>query len=79
MPYSESHFEETKYILVEFSDFPVFKNTNKRIEFKNASELSLIFYPFLYANVPAQSPSYAPTFFVHCVGIGTVGNAHFTW
>ena len=26
-------------------------------------ESSIIFHPFLYANVPAESPSYAPTFF----------------
>ena len=31
--------------------------------YENAYESSIIFQPFLYANVPAESPSYAPTFF----------------
>ena len=63
LPYSESYFEETKYILVNFANFPVFKNTMKRIAFENAYESSRIFQPFLYANVPAETSSYAPTFF----------------
>ena len=44
--------------------FPVIKNTIKRIVFENAYESSIIFQPLLYANVPAESPSYGPTFFV---------------
>ena len=31
--------------------------------FENAYESSITFQPLLYANVPAESPSYAPTFF----------------
>ena len=63
LPYSESYFEETKYILVNFTNFPVFKNTIKQIAFEYAYESSIIFQPLLYVNVPAESPSYAPTFF----------------
>ena len=62
LPYSESYFEETKYILVKFYQFPVFKNTVlfKRIAFENAYESSsIIFQPVLYANIPAESPFYA--------------------
>ena len=33
--------------------------------FENAYESSIIFQPLLYANVPAESPSYAPTFFTN--------------
>ena len=62
--YSESYFEETRYILlISFFNFHVFKNTIKRIAFENAYESSINFQPFLYANVPAESPSKAPTFF----------------
>ena len=57
LPYSESYFEETKYMLVKFYQFPVIKNTIKRIAFENAYESSIIFQPLLYANVPAESPS----------------------
>ena len=46
----------------------MFKNTSKRIAFENAYK-SIIFQPFLYANVPAESPSYAPTFFTMSVKI----------
>ena len=46
-----------------FTNFPVFKNTIIRIAFENVYESSIVFQPFLYANVPAESPSYAPTFF----------------
>ena len=63
LSYSESFLEETKYILEKFYRFPVIKNTIKRIAFENAYESSIIFQPLLYADVPAESPSYAPTFF----------------
>ena len=63
LPYSESYFEETKYTLVN----PVIKNNIKRIAFENAYESFIIFQPLLYANVPAESPSYAPTFFNMCL------------
>ena len=63
LPYSESYFEETKDILVEFFNFSVLENTIKRIAFENAYESSIIFQPLLYANVPAESLSYAPTLF----------------
>ena len=33
------YFEETKYILVNFTNFPVFKNTIKRITFENRMNL----------------------------------------
>ena len=46
-----------------FTNFPVIKNTIKRIAFENGYESSIIFQPLLYANVPSESPSYAPTFF----------------
>ena len=58
LPYSE-----TKYILVKCYQFTVFKNTIKRIAFENEYVSSIIFQTFLYANVPAESMSYAPTFF----------------
>ena len=65
LPYSESYFEETKYILVKFYQLScIFENTIKGIEFENTYESSIIFQPFLYANVPAESPSYTLTFFV---------------
>ena len=38
-------------------------NEIKRIAFENAYESFIIFQPLLYVNVPAESPSYAPTFF----------------
>ena len=39
-------------------------NTIKRISFENLTRMNrLIFQPFLYANVPAESPSYAPIVF----------------
>ena len=38
------------------------KKTIKRMVFENAYESSIIFQSFLYANIPAESPSYAPTF-----------------
>ena len=44
-------------------NFPVIKNTIKWIAFENAYESSIIFQPLLYANVPAESPYYTPTFF----------------
>ena len=46
-----------------FTNFPVFKNTIKRISFENAYESSGIFQPFSYANVTTKSPSYALTMF----------------
>ena len=48
---------------LKFAHFPVIKNTIKRIAFKNAYDSSLIFQSFLYASTPAESTSYAPTFF----------------
>ena len=65
LPYSDSYFEETKYILVKIYQFScIHEYTIKRIAFENACESSIIFPPFLYANVPAESPSYASTFFM---------------
>ena len=64
LPYSESYFEETKYILAKFYQFSCTQEYYiKRIAFENWYESSIIFQPFLYANVPAEPPSYAPTFF----------------
>ena len=48
----------------KFTHFPVIKNTIKRIAFKSAYESSIIFQSFLYASIPAESTSYAPTFFI---------------
>ena len=48
---------------LKFTHFPVIKNTIKRIAFKNAFDSSIIFQSFLYASIPAESTSYAPTFF----------------
>ena len=48
---------------LKFTHFPVIKNTIKRIVFKNAYESSIIFKSVLYASIPAESTSYAPTFF----------------
>ena len=59
LPYSESYFEETKYILlISFFKFHVFKNTIERIAFENAYESSIIFQPFLYANMPSNAPTF---------------------
>ena len=63
LPYSESYFEETKYMLVKFYKFSCNQYTIKRIAFENAYESSIIFQPLVYANVPAESPSYALAFF----------------
>ena len=63
LPSSESYFEETKHILVKFYLFSCIQNTIRRIAFENAYESSIIFQPFLYANVPAESPFNVPTFF----------------
>ena len=38
-------------------------NTTKRIAFRNMYESSIIEQSFLYANIPAECLSYAPTFF----------------
>ena len=43
--------------------FPVIMNTTKRIAFENVYESSIIFQSYLYANILAESPSFAPTFF----------------
>ena len=66
LPYSESYFEERKYILVKCYQFSCIQETVKRISFENAYESSVIFQPFLYANVPAESPYSVPTFFIIC-------------
>ena len=55
LPYSESYFEKTKYFLVKFYQF----SCNEDYYYY----YYLIFQPLLYANVPAESPSYVPTFF----------------
>ena len=47
LPYSASNFEGTKYLLVNFTNFPVIKNTIKRISFENAYESSIIFSAFV--------------------------------
>ena len=47
---------------------PVIKNTIKQISFENWSESSIIFQSFLFANIPAESTSYAPTFFAEMKG-----------
>ena len=46
--------------------------------FENAHESSIIFQPLLYANVPAESPSYAPTFFSHFTIVKLTLMAKFT-
>ena len=46
-----------------FINFPAFRNTIKWIAIENVYGSSLIFQPLLYVIVPAESPSYAPTFF----------------
>ena len=56
-------FDETKYMSVKFYQFSCIQNTINWIAFENEYESSIIFQPFLYANVPADPPSYAPTFF----------------
>ena len=64
LPYSESYFEETKYILVKFYQFyGIQKYYFKRTAFKKEYESSIIFQA-LSANIPAEPPSYAPTFFM---------------
>ena len=64
LPYSESYFEEQNNILVNILPiFHVFKNTFIWMAFQNAYESSIIFQSFLYANVPADSPSYSSAFF----------------
>ena len=68
LPFSESYSVETKCTEVKFypvSDFPVIKNTIKRIAFENENKSTIIFQSFLFANVPAESTSYAPTFLVN--------------
>ena len=50
---------------LKFTYFPVIKNTIKRIVFENACESSIIFQSFSYAGNPAESTSYAHTFFVY--------------
>ena len=57
---------------LKFTHFPVIKNTINRIAFKNAYESSIIFQSFLYANIPAESTSYAHTFF-HGIGVSSGG------
>ena len=47
---------------LKFTHFPVIKNAIKRISFKNAYKSSIIHQSFLYASIPAEFTSYAPTF-----------------
>ena len=61
---SKSFSDETKYKnMVKIHNFPVIKNTIKRIAYKNAFESSIIFQSYLYANIPAEFPSYALTMY----------------
>ena len=62
VPYSESSSEETQCIEVNISPYSCNLEHYKRIAFENEYE-SIFFQPFLFANIPAESPSYAPTFF----------------
>ena len=59
LPYRSHILKKQNTCWYNFTNFPVIKNTIKRIAF----ESSIIFQPLLYANPPAESPSYAPTFF----------------
>ena len=57
---------------LKFTHFPVNKNTCtiKRITFKNTNHSSINFQSLLYASIPAESTSYAPTLFhnfEHCL------------
>ena len=60
LPYSESYFEETIYILVNFYHFPVFNYTIKRKAFDNAYEsfiiFSLIYMPTFLPNLRLIRP-----------------------
>ena len=69
LSYSESYFEETKYILVKFYQF----SCNQA--FENAYESYINFQPLLYAKVPTKSPSYAPTIFTFYVLLNSARHA----
>ena len=48
---------------LKFTHFPVIKNTIKQVAFRNAYKESKVYQSFLYASIPAESTSYAPSFF----------------
>ena len=47
----------------KFAHFPEIKNTIKWVLFENAFESTMSLHFFLFANIPAESMSYAPTSF----------------
>ena len=63
LPYSESFFEETKYILVKFYQFSCIQEYYQTNSIRKRVWIVYNISAFLYASVPAESPSYAPTFF----------------
>ena len=58
---SEPYTDEKNAMKLKYTHFLVIKNTIKRKEFKIAYESSILFQSFLYASIPAESTSYAPT------------------
>ena len=71
-PYSESYFEETKYILVKFYQFSCIQEYSLTNSIRKRVWIVYTFSAFLYANVPAEFPSYAPTFFVNLYHIDMI-------
>ena len=60
LPHSESYFKETKYILVNFYHFSCISEYYKTYSTRKRTWIVYNFSAFV--NVPAESPSYAPTF-----------------
>ena len=59
LPISESYSKVKNAFSENFTHFPVIKKTIEQFAFENAYES----FSFLYATIPAESPSYATTFF----------------
>ena len=63
LPYQYHFLKKQNTLREKLNHFPIIKNTIKGIAYKNAFESSKNFHSFLYAIIPAESPSYAPIFF----------------
>ena len=64
LPYLESYFEDTKYILVSFDQFSCIQEYYYTNSIWKCVWPSILFQPFLHASAPAEYLSNTPTFFV---------------
>ena len=64
LTYSETYSEETKCIKVNNNPFSCNQESCQTKSIRKCLRINNIFQSFLFANIPAESPSYVPTFFV---------------